>query len=209
MKLSNKLRLRYREIQMIVRGLASTRHVLLAHVIPIRRCNLACAYCNEYDDFSDPVPAETMFRRIDLLARLGTAALTFSGGEPLLHPEIEKIIARVRERGMLVGLISNCYLMTRERIARLNRAGLEYLQISIDNVRPDDVSMKSLNVLDQKLVWLSEFAEFKVNVNSVIGGGIRTPEDALEIGRRALALGLSSSLGIIHDGLGTLKPLGG
>jgi MoaA/NifB/PqqE/SkfB family radical SAM enzyme len=208
-KTSTTLRSRWRELKFLARGLWSTGHPILAHVIPIRRCNLACAYCNEYDDFSDPVPTDTMFGRIDLLARLGTAAITFSGGEPLLHPEIEKIIARVRERGMLVGLISNCYLMTRERIARLNRAGLEYLQISIDNVRPDEVSMKSLKVLDAKLVWLSELAEFKVNVNSVIGGGIRTPKDALEIGRRALALGLSSSLGIIHDGLGTLKPLGG
>src|SRR5437016_5514442 len=48
MKRSNKLRLRWREVQMIIRGLASTRHVLLAHIIPMRRCNLACAYCNEY-----------------------------------------------------------------------------------------------------------------------------------------------------------------
>src|SRR5207244_6135332 len=42
MKRSNKLRLRWREVQMIIRGLASTRHVLLAHIIPMRRCNLAC-----------------------------------------------------------------------------------------------------------------------------------------------------------------------
>src|SRR4030095_9236858 len=78
-----------------------------------------------------------------------------------------------------------------------------------DNVRPDDVSKKSLKVLDKKLVWLSELAEFRVNITSFIGGGIRTPEDALTIGERAVALGFSSSLGIIHDGLGTLKPLKG
>jgi len=81
------------------------------------------------------------------------------------------------------------------------------MQVSIDNVEPDDVSKKSLKVLDKKLVWLSELAEFKVNVNSVIGGGIRTPEDALVIGRRAVELGLTSSLGIIHDSQGSLRPL--
>ena len=86
---------------------------------------------------------------------------------------------------------------------------MEYLQLSIDNVNPDDVSKKSLKVLDKKLVWLSELADFKVNINSVIGGGIKTPEDALTVGQRAVELGFSSSLGIIHDGLGTLKPLKG
>jgi MoaA/NifB/PqqE/SkfB family radical SAM enzyme len=110
---------------------------------------------------------------------------------------------------MLIGLISNCYLMTEERIHCLNRAGLEYLQVSIDNVEPDEVSKKSLRLLDRKLQWLSELAEFKVNINSVIGGGIKTPRDALTIGQRAVELGFSSSLGIIHDGSGTLKPLQG
>ena len=209
MKTWRKVHARLRELRFLARGLASTAHPILAHVIPMRRCNLSCTYCNEYDDVSEPVPIETMLRRIDKLADLRTAAITLSGGEPLLHPEIERIIRRVRDRGVMAGLISNCYLMTREKIARLNAAGLEYLQISIDNVRPDEVSKKSLKVLDAKLVWLSELAEFKVNINSVIGGGIKTPEDALVIGKRAVELGLSSSLGIIHDGLGTLKPLRG
>jgi MoaA/NifB/PqqE/SkfB family radical SAM enzyme len=81
------------------------------------------------------------------------------------------------------------------------------LQISIDNLNPDDVSMKSLKVLDKKLHLLAEHAEFHVNINSVVGGGIRNPEDALAIARRAIALGFTSTIGIIHDGGGQLKPL--
>src|SRR5207253_8611034 len=42
---------------------------------------------------------------------------------------------------------------------RLNRAGLDHLQISIDNVMPDAVSKKSLKVLDKKLQLLSEHLE--------------------------------------------------
>ncbi|MCI0487448.1 MAG: radical SAM protein [Blastocatellia bacterium] len=209
MKTTNKLKIYFREFQFLARGLFSTDHPVLAHIIPIRRCNLSCAYCNEFDDFSKPIPTEVMFRRVDKLAELGTTAITISGGEPLLHPDLEKIIARIRHHGILTALISNGYLMTRERVKRLNDSGLEYLQISIDNVQPDDVSKKSLKVLDKKLVWLSELAEFRVNINSVIGGGIKTPEDALVIGRRAVELGFSSSLGVIHDGMGTLKPLKG
>ncbi|MGC1649695.1 MAG: radical SAM protein, partial [Candidatus Sulfotelmatobacter sp.] len=52
---------------MAIRALASTDHPLLAHIIPMRRCNLACTYCNEYDDFSKPVPLDEMYRRIDKL----------------------------------------------------------------------------------------------------------------------------------------------
>jgi MoaA/NifB/PqqE/SkfB family radical SAM enzyme len=128
-----------REIRMIVKGLASKRHPLLAHIIPTRRCNLACTYCNEFDDFSNPVPTNDMFQRIDRLGAMGTAIVTISGGEPLLHPDLDAIIARIRKNGMMAGLITNGYLLVADRIERLNRAGLEYLQISIDNVMPDDV----------------------------------------------------------------------
>jgi MoaA/NifB/PqqE/SkfB family radical SAM enzyme len=193
---------------MVTRALASTDHPLLAHIIPMRRCNLACTYCNEFDDFSKPVPAATMFERIDKLADLGTSVITISGGEPLLHPELDEIIRRIRRNGMITGLITNGYLLTADRIQKLDRAGLEWLQISIDNVQPDEVSKKSLKVLDKKLQLLAEHADFHVNINSVVGGGVSNPEDALKIGRRALELGFSSTVGIIHDGQGQLQPLG-
>ncbi len=198
---------RLREARMVAKALKSRRHPVEAQIIPIRRCNLSCTYCNEFDSSSQPVPAEEMLHRIDLLAALGTAAITISGGEPLLHPELDEIIRRIRSHGMLAGLITNGYMLTLGRIRRLNRAGLDQLQISIDNVEPDDVSKKSLKVVDKKLRFLAEYAEFDVNVNSVVGSSIRTPEDALVITRRALRLGFSSTVGLIHDGSGRLQPL--
>jgi len=195
-------------LRKIAWALLSTDHPLLAHIIPIRRCNLACEYCNEYDDFSKPVPTEVMFQRVDKLGHLGTSVVTISGGEPLLHPELDEIIARIRQNGIVAGMITNGYLLVPERIERLNRAGLEWLQISIDNVNPDEVSKKSLKVLDKKLELLAEHADFHVNINSVVGGGVHNPQDALTIGKRALELGFSSTIGIIHDGQGQLQPLG-
>src|ERR1700677_4874903 len=194
---------------MAARALASTEHPLLAHIIPVRRCNLSCTYCNEFDDFSKPVPTEEMLRRIDKLGALGTAVVTISGGEPLLHPDLDDLIRRIRSNGMIAGLITNGYFLVAERIQRLNRAGLEWLQISIDNVNPDEVSKKSLKVLDKKLQLLSEYADFHVNINSVVGSGIHHPQDALIIGKRAPHLGFTSTIGIIHDGSGQLQPLGG
>ena len=148
-----------------------------------------------------------MFRRVDRLAELGTQIITISGGEPLLHPDLDAIIQRVRSHGIFAGLITNGYKLTLERIKRLNQAGLDHLQISIDNVNPDDVSKKSLKVLDKKLSLLAEHADFGVNVNSVVGSSIRNPEDALIVTRRALNLGFSSTVGLIHDGAGRLQPL--
>ena len=196
-----------REIKLVAKGTADTSHPIMAHIIPIRRCNLSCTYCNEYDDFSKPVPLETMVHRIELLGNLKTGVITLSGGEPLLHPELESIITSIRQNATLAGLITNGYLLTADRIKKLNDAGLDYLQISIDNVMPDEVSKKSLKVLDKKLQLLAEHADFHVNINSVLGGGISTPEDALIVGKRAMELGFTSTVGIIHDGDGQLRPL--
>lgn len=196
-----------REVRMFTRAMQSAAHPILAQVVPIRRCNLDCAYCNEYDKVSSPVPLDTMLRRIDQLAALGTTIITLSGGEPTLHSDLDAIIRRIRERGAIATVITNGLLLTPDRIRRLNRAGLDYLQISIDNVVPDETSKKSLRVLDLKLQWLARYAEFGITINSVLGAGIQNPEDAFIVGKRARELGFTSTVGIIHDHEGQLKPL--
>jgi len=197
-----------RSLREFVRGLVDQAHPLLVQIIPIRRCNIDCGYCNEYDKVSAPVPTDVMIRRIDKLKALGTSVVAFSGGEPLLHPDLDGLIRRIRGLGMMAGLITNGYFLVPKRIEELNRAGLDFLQISIDNVEPDEVSKKSLRLLDKKLQDLKAHARFDVNINSVLGGGIKNPEDARTINNRARELGFSTSIGIIHDGSGRLKPLG-
>jgi len=196
-----------REWRMLASGILDTDHPVLAHIIPIRRCNLSCTYCNEFDDFSKPVPVEEMYRRIDRLGALGTSVISFSGGEPLLHPALDDLTRRIRETGAIAGMITNGYLLTADRIRKLNDAGLEHMQISIDNVMPDDVSKKSLKVLDKKLQLLAEHADFHVNINSVVGGGIHNPQDAIVVAKRAVELGFTTTVGIIHDSGGQLQPL--
>src|SRR5262245_40371305 len=171
---SSRLKRIARETKLVVKGLASTKHPILAHVIPMRRCNLSCGYCNEYDKFSEPLPLEMMKGRLDGLASFGTSVVTISGGEPMLHPQIYEIISHIRSRGMMAALITNGYHMSSENIAKLNRAGLEYLQISIDNVKPDKLSQKSLKVIDRYLVQLSQHADFHVTStrSSAAGSGI-------------------------------------
>ena len=198
---------RLREARMFARAMVSRNHPIVAQIVPIRRCNLACAYCNEFDAVSAPVPLDRMQKRVDLLAGLGTTIVTISGGEPMLDPDLEAIIRRIRGHGMIATLITNGYLLTAERIRGLNRAGLDYLQISIDNVLPDDTSKKSMKTLDRKLQLLAEHAEFSVTVNSVLGSSVRNPQDARTIAMRAKQLGLASTVGILHDGRGQVQPL--
>jgi MoaA/NifB/PqqE/SkfB family radical SAM enzyme len=192
----------------VAKAFAFKDHPFLAQIIPMRNCNLSCAYCNEYEKGTSPVPLDEVKGWIDKLADLGTAHVTISGGEPMMHPELDEIIAYIRKRGMIAGLITNGYYLKPERIWRLNSVGLEYLQISIDNVEPDEVSRKSLKLLDKMLRWLSEHAEFEVNINSVLGAGIKNPTDALVITKRAIELGFKTTVGIIHQKGGNLKPLG-
>jgi MoaA/NifB/PqqE/SkfB family radical SAM enzyme len=192
---------------MITRALASTDHPVLAHLVVTRRCNLACTYCSEYDHVSPPVPLAALAARVDRLAWLGTSVVTISGGEPLMQPRLDDVIGRIRRRGMIAGLITNGYLLTPERIRGLNRAGLDHLQISIDNVTPGPVSKKSLKVLDRKLQFLAEHAEFHVNINTVLGSTDAEPSAALVVARRAHELGFTSTVGLLHDQWGQMRPL--
>src|ERR1700681_687054 len=110
-----------RSVREFVRGLTDTAHPLLVQIIPIRRCNIDCGYCNEYDKVSAPVPAWVMKARIDHLASLGTSVVAFSGGEPMLHPDLDDLIRHIRHHGMMAGLITNGYFLVPKRIEGLKR----------------------------------------------------------------------------------------
>src|SRR6202047_5620792 len=119
-------RTRATEEKMIGKALVSTKHPILVHIIPMRQCNLACTYCNEFDDFSKPVPLGEMKKRLDILADMGTSITTISGGEPLMHPDLEEIIQHIRRRGMIAGMITNGFLLSKERIGDRKSTRLNY-----------------------------------------------------------------------------------
>src|SRR5258705_11376893 len=108
------LRTRARELKMIGKALVSTKHPILVHIIPRRQCNLACTYCNEFDDFSKPVPLEEMKKRLDILADMGTSIITISGGEPLMHPDLDEVIRHMRWRGRSARVVTNGFFLNKE-----------------------------------------------------------------------------------------------
>src|SRR6476469_9291116 len=110
-----------RGVRHTVRAFLSTKHPVLVHIVPMRRCNLACTYCNEYDKTSDPVPIDVMLKRIDKLAEFGSSVITISGGEPMMHPEIYEIISRIREHGMIAGLSRTAITSSPKRSTNLTK----------------------------------------------------------------------------------------
>jgi MoaA/NifB/PqqE/SkfB family radical SAM enzyme len=176
----------------------------LAQVVVTRRCNLSCAYCSEFDQVSDPLAYAELERRLEKLSRLRTWAVCLTGGEPTLHPELPRLIERLRELGFKRRMmISNGYRLSRAMVEAWNEAGLTDLQVSVDGVEPNDATLKVLDVLRPKLELLARHARFQVVLSGVIGSA--PPEQALEVVNYARAQGFSPRILVVHDEHGRLQ----
>jgi MoaA/NifB/PqqE/SkfB family radical SAM enzyme len=176
----------------------------LAHLVVTRRCNLSCGYCNEYDGTSSPVAWELLDERLRKLRELGTWMVCLTGGEPTMHPELARLVGRMRELGFRRRqVLTNGYRLTKDGIEALNAAGLTDLQISIDGVRGNDTTIKVLEHLEKRLELLAAHARFAVVVSAVIGSA--PPSEALEVVRFTRRLGLTPRIVLLHDGAGRLQ----
>ncbi len=178
---------------------------VMAHLVVTRRCNLSCGYCYEADRVSLPVATAELERRIDHLRRLDTLFVTLTGGEPLLHPDLVGLVAYVRDAGMIPVMNSNGFLLTRELVVALNRAGLYAMQLSVDNVEPNSTSQKSLRPLIGKLELLAAKARFRVRINTVLGA--ENGQEAVAVARAVVDLGFDAKCSLVRDERGAGVPL--
>ncbi len=108
-----------------------------------RRCNLNCAHCymdaeqrtSVRDGELSAVEIEGLFRQIAVRAP-GTI-MVLTGGEPLLHPDLESLVQSGSRLGLRMVLGTNGVLLNAPLAARLKKAGLEGMGISLDSVRAD------------------------------------------------------------------------
>jgi len=170
-------------------------------LVVTRQCNLSCSYCNEYNKDSQHVSFGTLKERIDKLHALGTFSLTFTGGEPLLHPDIFKIVSYAKKRIPWVTVITNAYLLNEEKIRVLNSTGLDYMMISVDGVKASRFTVKALDSLRNKLELLAS-ARFTVIINSVLGSS--PPEEVREVLSFCRRKGFKTTVGLIHGTRGEL-----
>jgi len=174
-------------------------------LVVIRKCNLSCTYCNEFDRDSDPIPLETLKRRASKLKELGSFAINLTGGEPTMHPDLPELIRYCRHdlKFLKTSMITNGFYLKKELIEQLNDAGLQDMQISIDGVKPNDVTVKVLDSLRKRLGYLKEYAKFNVVVSGVIGSC--PPEETFEVIKFAKDMGFKPRVLIIHDRDGQIQ----
>lgn len=123
------------------RRLETTVHPLRYLFIEItQRCNLKCLHCGS-DCSARPMPGELTteewLRFFGHLARDGPVdrmVLVITGGEPLCHPELERILAGLRELGLTWGMVTNGHALSSARVDQLVRAGISSITVSLDGL---------------------------------------------------------------------------
>ena len=103
------------------------------------RCPLQCPYCSNPLALARRNDELDTGQWIDVLrqsARLGVLQVHLSGGEPTARKDLESIVAAARDAGLYSNLITAGVLLTEQRVRRLTAAGLDHMQISVQDAQP-------------------------------------------------------------------------
>ncbi len=108
-----------------------------------QRCNLACDHCYldarvMREGAADELSTTELKKALEQIAEAGPEAMVvLTGGEPLLRPDIEELAAHASRLGLMVVVGSNGILLSPERLAKLQQAGVAGIGLSLDSLRPD------------------------------------------------------------------------
>ncbi len=101
-----------------------------------RSCALACRHCRAEAELGrrpDELSTAEGLALIDSIAGMGTPIVVLSGGDPLNRPDLDELVIHGKRRGLRVGTIPAATpSLTRERLARLQAAGLDQVALSLD-----------------------------------------------------------------------------
>jgi PqqA peptide cyclase len=157
------------------------------------RCPLACPYCSnptQYPPSGGELTTREWVRVLGEAAELGVLHVQFSGGEPLLRPDLPELVAVARESGLYTNLITSAFGLTRARLEALRAAGLDSVQISFqsDEGPPAD-AIAGASAHDTKLEAARAVRELglPLTVNVVLHRG--------NIGRIRAIIALAEQLG--------------
>jgi 12,18-didecarboxysiroheme deacetylase len=112
-----------------------------------RRCNLKCIHCyseSENKNYTGELSTDEARSLIDDLAEFGAPVILFSGGEPLMRPDLEDLIAYAVGHGMRAVISTNGTLITEDRAARLKDLGLSYVGVSLDGLEATHDSFRKV-----------------------------------------------------------------
>ncbi len=101
------------------------------------RCPLQCPYCSnplELERVNTELSTEEWQKVMRQAAQLGILQIHLSGGEPTVRRDLEEIVKTAADAGLYTNLITAAVLLTKERLQKLKDAGLDHVQISIQDV---------------------------------------------------------------------------
>ena len=104
------------------------------------RCPLACPYCSNPVDLARQdaeLDTADWVRVFDEAARIGVLQLHLSGGEPATRRDLETLVKAARDAGLYTNLITSGIGLTQKRLAALDAAGLDHIQLSLQGTTPE------------------------------------------------------------------------
>lgn len=115
---------------------------LWVHFYLTRRCNLRCKYCFVRDNDKKELNTEGVKKVIDKLHSLGIRIIAFFGGEPTLRKDFCQILEYANKKGLLTYFTTNGTLLNEDYIERIAKTGIDFIEISVDNIFEFDDSKK-------------------------------------------------------------------
>lgn len=113
------------------------------------QCNLRCRHCyaSAREKLENELSLDEVKQLLRELSQVGTVEVEFSGGEPLLRPDLFEIIEYAKGLDFSVVLITNGTLVDRETAKRLGSLGLKHVQVSLDGLKENHLSEALQNYL--------------------------------------------------------------
>jgi len=131
------------------------------------RCQNNCSHCyaggpHETEEMS----SDEWKVIIDKISRWGVPTVVFTGGEPLLRPDLEELLQHAQDRGCVTGLITNGRLLTPGRVEALAKGGLDFVQITLES-SDEGVHNRMVGAGDGSPAWRETVAGIKSAVPKI------------------------------------------
>lgn len=107
-------------------------HPILCNYYVTYRCNASCGFCDIWEKPSPYIKIESAKQNLNSLKKLGVKVIDFTGGEPLLHREIDLLLDMARQMGFITTLTTNCLLYP--KLADRLAGKVDMLHFSLDSI---------------------------------------------------------------------------
>src|SRR5680860_370938 len=136
-----------------------------------RRCNLRCMHCyssSKNMEYADELNTQEGYALIDDLAQFGAPVILFSGGEPLMRPDLLELARYATKSGIRAVISTNGTLISRDVARDLKKVGLSYVGVSLDGMRLTN----------------DKFRGVKGSFNKALSGIRNCQEEGIKVGLR-------------------------